>query len=349
MTNKRNRFGRADMANIKAAQTRAKKRAPAPTKRTERVRNFIPLQMMLLIFLPLMFLVGLFLQNNLVFLIFSILSLVCLIATWLLSAFAPNPRATLSVIHIAMVMIAVFAVIIQPSKPPGQPSPSISQAPSINQINHQAGLLPDNPIVAPTQTPVPVTEAVKSLETFLNAWRNVDYTGMAAMSLPSWLATQRNSSDTAMFHLRANRSTNDWEILEITGSDSDQARTVNLNILIDRNNGDKPQWHRFQILMRKEEGKWFVDPASISSIGVLPDPDATKPPVAATIVPTATPDPNMILYYNPDGGTFYHKNASCPSLATKYVPLTHSFYYPEINNPPYNQLHPCTTCKAPPR
>lgn len=349
MTNKRNRFGRSDMANIKAAQMRAKKRAPAPTKRTERVRNFIPLQMMLLIFLPLMFLVGLFLQNNLVFLIFSILSLVTLIITWLLSAFAPNPRATLSVIHIAMVMIAVFAVIIQPTKLPEQQAPSISEAPSINQINTQANIVQNNPIVPPTQTPVPVTEAVKSLENFLNAWRNVDYTGMAATSLPSWLATQRNSADTAMFHLRANRSTNDWEVLEISGSDSDQARTVNLNILIDRNNGDKPQWHRFQILMRKEEGKWFVDPASISSLGVLPDPNATQPPIPATIVPTATPDPNMILYYNPDGGSFYHKNPSCPSLATKYVPLTHSFRFPEINNPPYNQLNPCITCKAPSR
>ena len=96
--------------------------------------------------------------------------------------------------------------------------------------------------------------------------------------------------------------------------------------------------------MFESEG-WYIDPDSLSS-GVqvvqstpTPDPNTT---------PTPTPGPKTKIYYNKDGGKYYHAEAQYPSVAKEYLPLA-SFQYKDINKSPYTRLEPCEKCDAPHR
>ena len=60
-------------------------------------------------------------------------------------------------------------------------------------------------------------------------------------------------------------------------------------------------------------------------------------------------DTNLVLFYNPDGGSRYHVDQNCPSTSTKYLPFTGSFTWAEINDAPYAELKPCSVCGAPAR
>ena len=55
------------------------------------------------------------------------------------------------------------------------------------------------------------------------------------------------------------------------------------------------------------------------------------------------PSGNTPLYYNPDGGKFYHSVDNCSDVRKKYLPMT-AFTYNELENPPYADLSPCTAC-----
>jgi hypothetical protein len=55
------------------------------------------------------------------------------------------------------------------------------------------------------------------------------------------------------------------------------------------------------------------------------------------------PSGNTPLYYNPDGGKYYHSVENCSDVRKKYLPLT-AFTYSELEDPKYADLAPCTAC-----
>lgn len=55
------------------------------------------------------------------------------------------------------------------------------------------------------------------------------------------------------------------------------------------------------------------------------------------------PNGTTPLYYNPDGGQYYHSVDNCSDVRKKYLPLT-AFTYSELEEPPYADLTPCTAC-----
>jgi hypothetical protein len=54
------------------------------------------------------------------------------------------------------------------------------------------------------------------------------------------------------------------------------------------------------------------------------------------------------LYYNKDGGKYYHAKPDCPSVDKKYLPLD-QFYYRDLNDSKFKALLPCPYCDAPDR
>lgn len=58
---------------------------------------------------------------------------------------------------------------------------------------------------------------------------------------------------------------------------------------------------------------------------------------------------NVMLYYNPTGGTRYHADMNCPSASEKYLPLAGSFSWDQLYDHPYIDLLPCSICNAPQR
>ena len=55
------------------------------------------------------------------------------------------------------------------------------------------------------------------------------------------------------------------------------------------------------------------------------------------------PDDDMLLYYNPDGGKYYHSTPECSAVKSKYYPLT-SFKYSELDTGMFKKLEPCPSC-----
>lgn len=355
MSENRNRYSSAPLQNLRQAERKAKaapRKAPgAPA--APRMRSFTGLQMMLIVILPVLFIVSLLVQNNLLFLIFSVLSVLSLMAAWLLSAFVPNARATLTIIHIALVLVALFAVLISPPQAPVEDKQSANDLQSIFSRESSASMVDmmqkQQQLAGPSPSPNPghASFAQQRLEQFMSAWSNIDYGAMASYCIPTWVEAQSDPK-TSMFHLRANRSVVSYEVLDVSGNDTDQTRTINMNVVIDKSNGSAPQTHRFQVLMKRINDDWFVDPNSLGSLGVIESPEEVAKKVITTIVPTPTPDPNLTLYYNPNGGLRYHKDSNCRSINAEYLPLTHSFQYAELfSNPQYKRLVPCGVCGAP--
>ena len=70
------------------------------------------------------------------------------------------------------------------------------------------------------------------------------------------------------------------------------------------------------------------------------------PTQAPTEVPTVSA--NTVLYYNPDGGSYYHASENCSRVAAEYLPLS-PFYFSDLNSTKYKNLLACNKCDAPAR
>ena len=51
------------------------------------------------------------------------------------------------------------------------------------------------------------------------------------------------------------------------------------------------------------------------------------------------------LYYNPNGGKFYHENQYCPSVKDRFLPLS-PFTYGELEDEAFAKLTPCSKCTS---
>lgn len=59
----------------------------------------------------------------------------------------------------------------------------------------------------------------------------------------------------------------------------------------------------------------------------------------------AEPELPDTLYHNPDGGSYYHADANCPSVKADYLPMQ-PFDSALLSDAPYSGLKPCPICTA---
>lgn len=62
---------------------------------------------------------------------------------------------------------------------------------------------------------------------------------------------------------------------------------------------------------------------------------------------TEYPDPDLKLFFNPVGGSYYHLDQNCSSIKKRWLPLEGSFTYAEIVNAEHQKLTPCKYCNPP--
>lgn len=62
----------------------------------------------------------------------------------------------------------------------------------------------------------------------------------------------------------------------------------------------------------------------------------------------AIPSDDTPLYYNPNGGQYYHSVADCPDVKADFLPLT-AFTYGQLDDPQFASLEPCPACAPPMR
>jgi hypothetical protein len=136
-----------------------------------------------------------------------------------------------------------------------------------------------------------------------------------------------------------------------TGTDASTARTITVEA--DISYSGELRSYQYDAIALFENDAWYIDPDSLSS-GILvvqstptPDPNMTPTPTPVP-TPTPKPGPKTKIYYNKNGGKYYHAEAECPSVAKEYLPLA-SFQYKDINKSPYTRLVPCEKCSAPQR
>ncbi|MDO5041752.1 MAG: L,D-transpeptidase [Peptoniphilus sp.] len=60
------------------------------------------------------------------------------------------------------------------------------------------------------------------------------------------------------------------------------------------------------------------------------------------------PDDYLNVFYNENGGKYYHSTARCGSVRDKYLPLT-GFYYGQLRDDEFKKLTPCAHCQPPVR
>ena len=59
------------------------------------------------------------------------------------------------------------------------------------------------------------------------------------------------------------------------------------------------------------------------------------------------PDSDLPLFFNPNGGRFYHLDQNCRSIKDRYLPLEGVLSYKELDNSEYAKLTPCAHCNPP--
>ena len=205
---------------------------------------------------------------------------------------------------------------------------------------------------ASAYVPTVKTEAEIALENFMEKWRKGIIADMVAHTPPSWREAQADSAQQQLFWKFAQKPLQDWRQMSApTGTDDSTARTISVEA--DISYSGEVRTYAYDAIALCENGSWYIDPDSLSS-GILqvastptPDPNATPEPTPEP-TPTPTPGPKTKLYYNKDGGKYYHADPECYTVAKEYLPLA-SFTYSNLNKSPYTKLQPCPECGAPSR
>ena len=363
MSFNRNHYSQVPLMNMKKAERERGSEPPVLQEQEapKPARRFSILQLILSVLLPILFVVALLLQIRLLRIIFLGVTLVSVLAMWLLGAFVSDARRTLTLIYIAFAVIIGAALFIQSSGTEKtatrvNASDAFSQgsaidAPSLNSLTAADA----------TETPEPeATEAVVSaaqqrLMEFMEAWSRSDTSEMLSYCKPTWVSDQENPEAKlfTQLSLGINRPLS-YTIEQLYGSEADAMRTIQIVVQISQSNTTVAK--RYMIIMNRINDVWYVDPESLSSVGTVENADEyfgqvdnliTKATPSPT--PVATTDPSLVLYYNTSGGQKYHLDPYCPSVDEQYQPLTGTFTYAEINNTKYKVLDRCSRCNAPER
>lgn len=277
-------------------------------------------------------------------------------AMWYRQMYTPVSRLIVSIIYVALCIVTI-AMLMQGVNDTKQASANLSKPAQQVQVtptpNANAAAAYE-PAPTPQPTVVGPSEAERRLELFMELWKVNNTTEMVNLVQPSWRGQQENAS-TSLFVALANRTPEDFTIEEISGTETDNSRTVTMRATINKNTGKAPVVYRFMVMMVKEGGEWYVNPNSLATNDVqetaTQDENVVKTQSSGSVTEppreTVTPAPpaSTPLYYNL-GGNFYHMDPECPSVAKDYLPFDASFSYAELGS--YNNdLLPCLNCNAP--
>lgn len=277
---------------------------------------------------------------------------------WYRQMYTSVVRLIVSIVYVAL-CIGTIAMLMQGANDTRQAAANLGQ----QQVQTQVTPTPPADAVfaaalSVTPTPEPTvagpSEAEKRLSLFMELWKVNNTTEMVNLVQPSWRGQQENAS-TSLFVALANRTPEDFVIEDVSGSETDNSRTVTMRATINKNTGKAPVVYRFMVMMVKEGGEWYVNPNSLATNDVqqttATEENVVKTQSSGTVTEppreTVTPAPpaSTLLYYN-IGGNYYHMDPECPKVAKDYLPFDASFPYSDLGS--YKRdLLPCLNCNAP--
>lgn len=324
------------------------------------------------IVLPILFILSLIFSNLILRIAFLTCAAAALLCMWLGKAFGKSARYTLTLIYAALIVVIGVTLVLS------LPGPESQQVSGQNQLDpatlfggsraldsqsasamqepdagNPEGSSPDFTVTEP-EAVTPTSPAEIQLNAFMSYWAESQLDSMVGLCLPSWADNLENPKS-ELFILLANRTPLSYTVEKVSGSDADSSRTITLTVLIDKKSTSEPAYYQMQVLMLRVNENWYVDPNSLGAtkLATTPVPGSTDE-ASIPFVPTATPAPTddpaaiAILYYNSDGGRYYHADQYCSSVDQAYLPLT-PFNYSDLNNTTFKNLFACTKCDAPSR
>ncbi|MBE5781780.1 MAG: hypothetical protein E7329_00530 [Clostridiales bacterium] len=323
-------------------------------------KRFGVLSLVLCLVLPVLFLLALLIPNVILRSAFLILAVLSVCAMWLFKAFVKNARNTLTIVYAALSIVIGLALVMDMESPEAQ---------RVSNINAQGSLFANtdssvlSSALASLATPAPtedasaavISAAQQRLESFMQYWAMGNVPEMLKLCTPSWISQQK-APENELFQLTVSAKPQSYTVEQLQGSDSDSNRTITLKVMLLNLSGGDAVLNRLHVLMFKVNGVWYVDP---QSLGGTPIDEAAelaaqnKPMVGSTVAPTATPAPStgagaLMVYYNSDGGKYYHSVPNCSAVSEKYWPLD-DFYWSDLNSQQFKNLIRCTKCNAPER
>ena len=368
MRSSRGQYTSAPLYNMKSQMSvpgTIERTGGVPAAPVRRNRRCAPLSIVMSVGLPILFLLALFIPSFPLRLVFLGLTLLCVALMWALRAFSPSARSTLSLVYAALFVVVALAMFIsmqtledrKTSTVIADPQEVFSAEAAPNALN---SLLQ----APPTETPEPdiqiASAAQQRLESFLHYWAENNITEMLALCTPSWVA-QQQSPEGELWTLMLNRRPVQYQIESAPGSDLDFTRTITLKVSFAKEGSSETTLNRIQVLMFRSNELWYVDPQSLGGIAINEEAEQQKLAqwqqqngfIGSTIAPTVTPAPEgseagLRVYYNPDGGKYYHAKANCSAVRESDWPLT-GIYYSELNSTKYKKLLRCPTCNPPER
>ena len=348
---------RAVQAAVPAART------AADPQQEEQVRRSGVMSIAVTLVLPVLFILALMIDSVALRLIFLAVAAIAIAAMWLMNVFARGARSTLSIAYAALMVVIAVALALSLQTPESQQNSNAVSArntqvqdwtaPYYASTATSASATPSAYIIEETTT----SAAQKQLESFILGWRENAIPTMLPMCAPSWVAKQQ-SPEAALWNLMRNREPVEYRIENVQGSEADTSRTITVKVTFENQGTGDVTVERMNVMMLRVNETWYVDPQSLN--GTVVDEAAeqaraerdsqriqsTKAPVTATPEPTG--DDAVQVFYNPDGGRYYHKKASCPDVAESYWPLT-PLYYSDLETQNFLHLMQCPTCDPPAR
>ena len=364
MNGNRGRYAFAPLNNMKNKRTvqaaAPAARGEARPKQEEPVRRSGVLSLVVTLVLPVLFVIALLWENTPFRLIFLAVTAIAVLAMWVMKIFARDARSTLSIAYVALMVVIGVALGLQTAQLSPPDNTTATQAAAVQDWTtpHYASSASATPV--PGQYEIgqtPVSDAQKQLENFILGWRENSIEKMLPMCAPSWVAKQQ-SPDIELWNIMRNREPLEYKIESVQGSEADSSRVITVKITFENQGTGAVSAERIQVLMFRINDTWYVDPQSLSGTAVNEAAEqqqaaqnsqwiqTTKSPVTPTPKPTG--NDALQLYYNPDGGRYYHSKPNCPDVAESYWPLS-PFYYGDLNTQKFVNLIQCSTCNAPSR
>lgn len=339
--------------------------AASGQKQEEPVRRSGMLSIAVTILLPVLFVFALLIDSVALRLIFIAVAAIAIAAMWVMNVFAREARSTLSIAYLALIVVIAVALALSRINPnPESQQNAVQPALSSNAGFNWAEPNNANPATV-TATPTPeyhaeamsTSAAQKQLENFLIQWQENDIPDMLQLCAPSWVSKQQ-SAEIALWNLMRNRYPTEYLVENVQGSEADTSRTITVKITFHNQGTGDVSVDRMHVLMFRVNDTWYVDPQSLNGTRVdeaaeqaLAEQNSqriqtTKAPVVVTPKPTG--DDAVQVYYNPDGGRYYHKKQNCSSVSESYWPLT-SLYYSDLETQKFLHLMQCPICNPPAR
>ena len=328
-----------------------------------RTRHYRLLQLIMVILLPIGFIVTLLLNNTALCWAYAGVSLFFVLLMWLLRAFAQGARSKRTLIYVLAAAIVVVRLIV--STPGSVAQRVVSRVDSSAIFNSESAL--DTPTLAdfeateavttpePEATEIPKSAAEMRLDEFMNYWMVGNRDAMVEICTPSWVDNSL-SPKADLWQLTGMYTPSSYYVERVDGSNTDSSRAIMMVANISNQDGSTTS-KRYQIMMIRSNDVWYINPNSLNSIGTVTADDPQPFEQISNIIQDATPsptpaptiNPQMVLYYNTDGGKLYHTDPYCTSVNPKYQPLTGTFLYSELDNAQFRTLTRCRKCNAPER